>query len=204
MKVCTKCNIEKTKDGFRKHKGKKDGLSSQCKSCVSRNDREYRDNNQEKIAAGKQQYTANNQVKITTYQQQYTANNQEKIATYNRQYYANNQEKIVDCSRQYRVNNTDKIAAYSRNSRARKRNAYGSHTVAEIRAIFDSQLGLCANCKAKLFKSGKYKFHVDHIVPLVKGGSNDRYNLQCLCPTCNLRKNAKDPFDWAKENGRLL
>jgi len=174
MKVCTKCNIEKTKDGFRKHKGQKDGLSSQCKSCLSRNDREYRDNNQEKIAAG------------------------------NRQYYANNQEKIVDCSRQYRANNTDKIAAYSRNSRARKRNAYGSHTVAEIRAIFDSQLGLCANCKAKLFKSGKYKFHVDHIVPLVKGGSNDRYNLQCLCPTCNLRKNAKDPFDWAKENGRLL
>lgn len=25
-----------------------------------------------------------------------------------------------------------------------------------------------------------------------------------LCPTCNLRKHAKDPIAWANENGRLL
>jgi 5-methylcytosine-specific restriction endonuclease McrA len=41
-------------------------------------------------------------------------------------------------------------------------------------------------------------------MPLARGGSNDRLNLQCLCPQCNLSKNAKDPIAWAREQGRLL
>jgi len=41
-------------------------------------------------------------------------------------------------------------------------------------------------------------------MPLSRGGSNDKYNLQLLCPTCNLKKSAKDPIDFAQENGNLL
>lgn len=84
------------------------------------------------------------------------------------------------------------------------RGAEGSHTGKDVQAIFQNQRGLCANCKKKLFKSGAKKYHVDHVIPLAKGGSNWPSNLQCLCPTCNMRKGAKDPLDWAKENGRLL
>jgi hypothetical protein len=34
------------------------------------------------------------------------------------------------------------------------------------------------------------KLHVDHIVPVAGGGSNDETNLQCLCEECNLGKGA--------------
>ena len=30
--------------------------------------------------------------------------------------------------------------------------------------------------------------HVDHIIPLTQGGTNDEANLQCLCAPCHARK----------------
>jgi HNH endonuclease len=34
-------------------------------------------------------------------------------------------------------------------------------------------------------------FHMDHIVPLAKGGRDEAENLQCLCSDCNQRKGSK-------------
>lgn len=48
--------------------------------------------------------------------------------------------------------------------------------------------GLCAYCVKPLPPN----FHVDHVVPLSKGGTNERSNLVAACPSCNLRKSDKD------------
>lgn len=45
-------------------------------------------------------------------------------------------------------------------------------------------IGLCALCGATEFLS------IDHIKPVLLGGTNDRENLQCLCRSCNSRKGA--------------
>lgn len=44
MKVCTKCNLEKSYEFFRKDKKSKDGFQSQCKVCRNIFDTEYRKN----------------------------------------------------------------------------------------------------------------------------------------------------------------
>tara|TARA_R110000782_G_C14641447_1_gene395675 strand:- start:106 stop:588 length:483 start_codon:yes stop_codon:yes gene_type:complete len=115
-----------------------------------------------------------------------------------------NKERTAITNRKWQKENPDKISEHRRNRRAKKIMSFGRHTAEEIYLIFVFQRGLCANCEKKLFKSGKNKYHVDHIMPLIRGGNNDKYNLQCLCPSCNLRKSSKDPIDWAGKNDRLL
>jgi 5-methylcytosine-specific restriction endonuclease McrA len=70
-----------------------------------------------------------------------------------------------------------------------------------VKKLLKLQRGMCAACHCKLSKSGQ---HIDHIMPIAKGGANIDGNVQLLCPSCNLDKNAKHPIDWAQENGRLL
>lgn len=58
----------------------------------------------------------------------------------------------------------------------------------------------CAACNSCL--SGGY--HLDHIVPISKGGLHEVHNVQLLCPPCNLAKGSRMPIAWAQANGRLL
>ena len=84
--------------------------------------------------------------------------------------------------------------------RANSKGATGSHSAVEVERLFNKQKGKCVNCLCSIV----YGYHVDHIQALSRGGSNDISNIQLLCPPCNIRKQAKDPFKWALENGRLL
>jgi 5-methylcytosine-specific restriction endonuclease McrA len=73
----------------------------------------------------------------------------------------------------------------------------GTHTAADVAAQRARQRGRCYWCHEKVGKS----YHVDHVMPLALGGSNGPENIVIACISCNLRKSAKHPMDWA---GRLL
>lgn len=74
----------------------------------------------------------------------------------------------------------------------------GSFTKSDIDLMLLDQDFKCVYCKADLNSVG---YHIDHIIPVSKGGSNYPENLQCLCPRCNLRKSAKMPEDYEREIG---
>jgi 5-methylcytosine-specific restriction endonuclease McrA len=108
--------------------------------------------------------------------------------------------KHAEYTGRWRKLNPDAASAVFHAYRARKRSAEGKYTAEDIRAIHVMQKGKCAYCKSRL--GGRYQ--VDHIRPLARGGSNLRTNLQLTCRSCNARKHAQDPIDYARQLGRLL
>ena len=50
---------------------------------------------------------------------------------------------------------------------------------------------VCPLCKGWLFVDPSKPWHVDHIVPVAKGGKHCEENLQITHPLCNLRKSSK-------------
>jgi len=204
----------------------KAAYASRNKDKIRRRNRDYRAMNKERLSEYQARYSKQNRQKIRINKAEYYERNKskfieyrilnaERIKAWRSLYYQKNKyaireyrEKMADRLRAYRAEfyakNSERYAEYDRRRRARKLNAEGAHTAADISRIFESQRGLCASCNVKLFKSGKHKFHVDHIVPLARGGSDWSDNLQCLCPSCNLSKGAKDPIEWAAQLGRLF
>jgi len=89
--------------------------------------------------------------------------------------------------------NRSKRAAARKAYKHRKRTAIGWHGAADIQRLYAEQDGHCKLCGILL--GGNY--HVDHIVPLSRGGSNDPSNLQITCGPCNLRKGAKLPTEFS-------
>ncbi len=83
--------------------------------------------------------------------------------------------------------------------RAKIRENGGRFTTDDISRMYVQQRGRCAHCKAK-----SADMEIDHIVPVVRGGSSFRHNLQLLCLPCNRSKGGKDPIEWEQLKGRLL
>lgn len=55
---------------------------------------------------------------------------------------------------------------------------------------------ICRYCKGRLESFAGDIMHVDHIVPVVVGGTDDIENLTAACVTCNLKKNAKSEDEF--------
>ena len=104
-----------------------------------------------------------------------------------------NPERFALLIKEWKQRNADKIRASKRERKVAKR-------VTLVRDLTRLQRGRCAYCRCRIDANG----HVDHIVPLKRGGPDRRPNLQLTCAPCNLAKNAKDPIDFARSTGRLL
>ena len=55
------------------------------------------------------------------------------------------------------------------------------------KAVGDAQGWLCTYCRREI--SGPRQASLDHIIPIERGGTSDRDNLQMLCSRCNYSKN---------------
>lgn len=82
---------------------------------------------------------------------------------------------------------------YDKDRHHRRRGAEGYFDDLDIFFLYEDQGGFCPICNFELGKS----YHVDHIIPLAKGGTNWAWNLQLTCPPCNVEKGARMPT-WAE------
>lgn len=189
-KCCTGCQrkLPATSEFFAPLKRGKYGLYSKCRECKRAYDRE-RWNCAEVKARGSENA------------REWKSKNRGKVNAIWRKYYRTNPDKVQE--RQRRLGRAkqkrwrDKHPERNSRIRAQRRNAEGSHSAADIYNAYRAQRGLCWWCGAQLHDI----YHVDHIIPLVAGGSNDARNICISCPHCNLSKGGKMPWEF---NGRLL
>lgn len=99
--------------------------------------------------------------------------------------------------RAYRAKNADQVREYARK---RKQKMVGRLPRGTVLRIGDAQRWRCAACRASITDG----YHMDHIMPLARGGEHAPNNIQLLCPSCNVRKSAKHPADFMRERGFLL
>lgn len=180
-KLCPLCECEKPAAEFWASKNTKDGLYSWCKPCTKarrkeRYDPEYHRNYRLERLEAKREYDR------MRYQR-----DPEKRNAGIRRWYRENKDKVKAQRARYNAEHRQDNLARNRKRKARLKEAEGSHTAAEVWALAESQDWLCAYCETPMFG----EFHVDHMLPISRGGSNSWENLAITCATCNLRKNDK-------------
>src|SRR5215213_10448687 len=118
----------------------------------------------------------------------------EEHPEYMRRWGEENAEARREYNRRWREDNPELRAQQHRNRRALVWGAEGTHTAADVFWLEEAQACLCAYCGVPL--PLEPVIHVDHKLPLSRGGSNDPSNLVLACAHCNLSKGAKTAQEY--------
>ena len=184
-KLCRTCQEHRPLSEFHRNKTKSDGRGSNCKTCSEAYKVRYRarPGNKERQAEANSRWRAQNAAhKKDAAQRWYTEN---RAATIDRsaRWAASHPEKAKGSSRQWARRNPEMRAAYQRRRSACKAAAeQDGHTYEDLLASW-AERGLddCVYC------GGEFE-HVDHAVPLSRGGPHTLDNLVPSCASCNCSK----------------
>ena len=104
-----------------------------------------------------------------------------------------NKDEFNKYTREYYKKNKEVYKAIGHRRRAALLKAKGGNiTKTEIINMLKEQGFKCLECSIDVSE----RYHLDHIMPLSKGGNNSLENIQILCPSCNCSKGAKTPREW--------
>ena len=206
MKKCKTCKIELPLDLFNKFKGSKDGLRYSCKECSNKLNKEYQDNNKEKIKLRRHKHYVENKEALNEITREYHRNNKEKLAIY----YNNRKDEYREYRKQYKKNRKQTDPLYSLSERIRKSILNSFSKVSYKKNTKTTQIIGCSFYELKMhleskFESwmtwenrGKYNgefnfgWDIDHIIPIASAKTIEELinllhytNLQPLCSKFN-------------------
>lgn len=189
MKFCKKCQKETQRYS-----------DNRCKECANKNSAANYLLNKEKYLARSKAYRIANKEKMKDAKKAYRQRNKQHHNAYNSEWRAKNLEIARALTAAWDKANPEKRRAIANNRRAAIAKSGGKHTASDLLELMKLQKHKCACCKVDITDS----YHVDHIIPIASGGSNDKLNLQLLCPLCNRSKGDKHPVDFMQSRGYLL
>lgn len=215
-KRCPECKnvYPLTEEFFACNKAQILGFDYQCKECKNKRERERsrQPEKREKRIVQQKVWNDAHKEEHKEYYKIYNEVNKEAVSGQHKRYRQEHKEAISERSKRYYQANKASHHARVRAYRARERGIAGTHTPEQIEEQFKRQKGRCyyAACGYAKFKKikGKYVFHVEHTYPLsrVVGSAIPANSIDYLvlaCPTCNISKGNKFPWEWV-EGGRMF
>lgn len=209
MKTCTVCGIDRGLNEYYFIK-RLNRYEARCKFCKQKYNvkyaKEYRIKNKQTIFEQKKQYRERNRESIKEKKRLYRLENKEYLIQKSkekywrnvdknrescRKYYEAHKKEFLLASKIYKAEHKDEYRIYYINSRLRRRAKIGSYGNVSTKIV--SELRLEQNNKCFYCKKDLENFHIDHYIPISKGGKHIKENLRLSCPKCNLRKHNKDP-----------
>jgi 5-methylcytosine-specific restriction endonuclease McrA len=191
-KECKKCGKFKGFDKFHKNKQSKDGHVNKCKVCKSQYDK-----NPELTMKRKRNYQENTE-EILQRNKKYRQKNAKQISEQKKQYYTEHSEQIKKRMKIYWKTESGKETKFKDSLKKRSNDFNVVFSPVKRMGILDRDNWECRRCGVSVHdeSTGNWnthdKAHIDHIIPLSKGGPSTLDNLQTLCRTCNLSKSAKE------------
>lgn len=172
MRTCRTCKVDKSLTEYQKHSTYKDGISTQCKLCVS---------------AYRKAIRAANLERDREYTRKYKQKNREIVLQRSKKYVVENPEKRKETMRLYRQRTRPLQLSYARKRQAAKLQRTPKW-LAENDFWMMQEAYHLAELRTKLFN---FTWHVDHIIPLrgkLVSGLHTPYNLQVIPGKDNVSK----------------
>ena len=130
---------------FNKHRGHKDGLTSNCKDCIKAQKDKYYVENREKVLADQKKYVEENHEKILERHKKYYQEHIDERLEYQANYYEENHDKILENSKIYRDNHKEDIKEYKANYYEENKD-----NVSKKQKEYNESLALYDSCADKL------------------------------------------------------
>jgi len=184
-KTCTKCGQIKLRTSafFFRSKRSPDGLRPDCAECGRVRSRQY-----------SQQNAKANRLRSNTWR----INNPERKSKANKLWYEKNKTRIRNEWKQSYAINPEKHKVSSRVRRARVKGVIGEpYTWFEVIDMWGASCHICGkiidlDAPRQMSKQGwEQGLHMDHVVPISKGGSDTLSNVKPAHGLCNIKKNDK-------------
>lgn len=125
----------------------------------------------------------------------YYAANREVEIQRSIEYQSANREAVSERNRSYKRNNRERYSLHEHTRRARINGAAGTHTFEQWIGRLAFHGHRCRYCSTPLTVRSATR---DHMIPLIKGGTNWPSNLVPACFSCNSRKQARTFTQYMK------
>lgn len=203
-KRCSKCGEIKPFTEFFNDRHAPDGKCYPCKACSKAYSVAYRASHKDKCKATRLAYytahrdecKANNAIYSAGHKDEraasdtaYRASHRDEIRTYGRAYSVTHKDERKASNAHWQKEHPERKAASCHNRRVFLGSVrLTADVIQEVKAEYG---GLCPYCNRPILKG-----HIDHIVPVSKGGTNERDNLVWACAPCNESKRNKSLLEF--------
>jgi 5-methylcytosine-specific restriction endonuclease McrA len=111
--------------------------------------------------------------------------NRDKVRVYQNTWRDENRERVREYQQRYLEANREKVYAGTARSNLRRHHQMAEAEAIDRNEIFNRDGGKCHICGKRVAPES---FHLDHLIPLSRGGSHTRANIALAHPVCNRRR----------------